>query len=722
MKRRHFLQAAGSTFATLGLSQWNIIQQGNRYAKVLAQDTPRKLALLVGINHYPNSKNFGDLRGCVNDVELQRRLLIHRFGFNEKDILTLTDHQATRQGILTAFEEHLIKQAKPEDIVVFHFSGHGSRLYDPHPIQSCINIIANDEFNSTLIPTDEESSGYSKGIMGRSLFLLTSALQTQNVTIILDSCYSGGGTRGNFRVRSGTVSNLTPSAEEIAYQQQWMERLQLSETELAKQRCLGVAKGVVIASAQRDQEALDGTFNGFWAGAFTYLLSQYLWQQANTVEGAIESISRSLKSFTFRQDPFVDGGARQPVYFTQNLRMPADAVITQVSGNQATLWLGGVDYEGLEAFQPGASFAILDNNGQASGELELLSRKGLIGQANLINKGQFSLKPGMLLQESSRIIPADLRLTIGLDHSLENMKLAAQKISAIHRIQAVPAQPADNSYSTEVQYILSRMPADYPQHSQNSLLPEVGSIGLFTAAFEVVPQSFGEPAETLTEAIQRLEPTFKSLLAGYVVKKTLNAHSSELNVDVSMNLLADPTYPLIKLSTRKNRSNLSRLQQVYSNTLPLNQFFQFQVTHYENKPLYLTSLLIDSTGKLIVIFPYHWPVFAESMQLLPNQTLTIGDINELRLKAIEKGTGTVLIILSTTPMTKSIKTLSALANEQNRSIGAIELSREPVDIIGDLLEDLSRGGLGVQARMNPSEIASLSMTFQVGDESFKPFL
>ena len=42
----------------------------------------------------------------------------------------MTDKQATRQGILTTFEEHLIKQAKPGDVVVFHFSGHGSQVED----------------------------------------------------------------------------------------------------------------------------------------------------------------------------------------------------------------------------------------------------------------------------------------------------------------------------------------------------------------------------------------------------------------------------------------------------------------------------------------------------------------------------------------------------------------------------------------------------------------
>ena len=105
MKRRHFLQFAGSTLGTLGLSYLDIIQKGNLYAQVLAQNTPRKLALLVGINKYPNSSRFSNLPGCVTDVDLQEKLLTYRFGFNPGDILKLTtnepaDKQPTRSNIL----------------------------------------------------------------------------------------------------------------------------------------------------------------------------------------------------------------------------------------------------------------------------------------------------------------------------------------------------------------------------------------------------------------------------------------------------------------------------------------------------------------------------------------------------------------------------------------------------------------------------------------------
>lgn len=121
LKRRRFLQAAGSTLAALGLSQMEVRMQGDRYARALAQNTPRKLALLVGINQYAGGVT--PLRGCLTDVRMQRELLVHRFGFNPANILILENQAATHQNLLDAFESHLIDQAQPGMWWCFTFRG-----------------------------------------------------------------------------------------------------------------------------------------------------------------------------------------------------------------------------------------------------------------------------------------------------------------------------------------------------------------------------------------------------------------------------------------------------------------------------------------------------------------------------------------------------------------------------------------------------------------------
>jgi hypothetical protein len=378
--RRHLLQSASSALAALGINQLLFQQQAHRYGQALAQSTSRKLALIVGINEYPSQP----LEGCLNDVELQRNLLIHRFKFNPKDILVLTDSAATRQGILTAFEEHLIKQAKPGDVVVYHYSGHGSRIFDPNPII----VEPNKEgLNGTFVPVDgklpagyPEVGGTVKDIMGHSLFLLMSALKTENVTVVLDCCFSGGATRDS-RIRSRDGGrNVLVSSDETTYQQQWLSRLNMSPEQFVKDYRTGVAKGVVLAATAPNQVAREVNINGFKAGIFSYLLTHYFWQENSNIEQIFPKILPEIPK-TFNQQPRyeVKVGTKyqqQPLYFINSPNSTAEAVVTGVSGDTANLWLGGVDLRKVNA---GTVFTAVKGRGQ----LKVLSRNGIVAQAKI---------------------------------------------------------------------------------------------------------------------------------------------------------------------------------------------------------------------------------------------------------------------------------------------------------------------------------------------------
>src|SRR4029450_7562006 len=90
--------------------------------------TMRRRALLVGIDTY----QFGTvprLRGSVNDVARIRDMLRNRFGFTNGDIRVVVEERATKTAI-----EHrlawLVDGAAAGDILVFHFSGHGTSIRD----------------------------------------------------------------------------------------------------------------------------------------------------------------------------------------------------------------------------------------------------------------------------------------------------------------------------------------------------------------------------------------------------------------------------------------------------------------------------------------------------------------------------------------------------------------------------------------------------------------
>ncbi len=135
------------------------------------------------------------------------------------------------------------------------------------------------------------------------------------------------------------------------------------------------------------------------------------------------------------------------------------------------------------------------------------------------------------------------------------------------------------------------------------------------------------------------------MLADGILKKTLNTNSSELDVEVSLNLVEQPSKIIAKTATSLSQRNRQVSQKIYPHKLPLQQLFQFQVTNNESTSVYISILLFDSSGDFLVIFPYKWSAPEESMQLAPKQTLVVGNPQELKLQAIKKGSGEALIIV-----------------------------------------------------------------------------
>jgi hypothetical protein len=539
IQRRHFLQAAGATLASIGLSQWDMLHQANQYGRVLAQGSPgRKLALLVGVNAYPDK--ISNLKGCLTDVELQRELLVHRYGFNPKDILIVSDQSAlqpNRETILESFEKHLIQQAKPGDVVVFHFSGHGSLVRDPKPLQNLIRnengvlkTVPNTEgLNGTLVPFDRATSNPEQvqDIMGRTLFLLMAALQTENVTVVLDSCHSGGGTRGNVLFRSVSSRldgrNLAvPSTTEIEYQQRWMKKLGLSEAELQQLRSKGIAKGVAIGSANYDQLAADAPFDRdtFYAGAFTYTLTRYLWQQAEneSIGRVFTNLARSTRSTTSGstgQEPIFaanpKSNEKQPLYFLEPTQPFAEAVVRDVKPDGTVeYWLGGISSVSLAANQKGTLFSVLDASGKEIAQIEQETREGLTGLGKVRQGDKAAVKPGVLLRERVRGLPTNLKLRVGLDDSLANDRDAiAAALKSLPQVELVASNQSMN-------YRLGRVTADHQQAFRTqsvSQVPKPDSIGLLTGDLRPLTATFHEPGEKIVDAINCLTPRFQSLLA-----------------------------------------------------------------------------------------------------------------------------------------------------------------------------------------------------------------
>jgi len=115
--------------------------------------TGRRRALLGGVTYFSTR---AELRGCINDVHNLQRLLVETYGWNPRDIRTLTDDgrgggMPTRRNI-EAQLVWLAQGAVPGDVLWFSFSGHGAQQEDPHGYEE-------DGMNETILPVDFESAG-----------------------------------------------------------------------------------------------------------------------------------------------------------------------------------------------------------------------------------------------------------------------------------------------------------------------------------------------------------------------------------------------------------------------------------------------------------------------------------------------------------------------------------------------------------------------------------
>jgi Caspase domain len=437
MQRRQFLQLTTTTALATALPA------------IAAPRPPKKLALLIGINSYPQ-KTIPNLKGCLNDIELQRALLIDRLGFQPQDILTLTNQQATRTAIIQAIETHLIRQAQPNDIIIIHFSGHGSRVQDPDPI-------TDDGLNGTIAPYDygDPQAPSVNAIMGKTLHLLLCALPTDNVTTILDCCHAEGGLRGDSVTRSidhlrSPGNHPTTSEADRADQTRWLKTLGWTPQDLQTSRKKGHAKGIGLGSTGRNQLAADAPFDDFHAGAFTYLLTRALWQADSTTtlrqlfdQLAVntKTLAQSARIFqnpTYSLPPGQKTLADRPPYFITSDRPPAEGAIRPSSSKELEFWLGGIAPQSLPAFKQGSQFAIIDDRGRTIGELEQTRRSGLIGYGKL-KTGKLPTTERPLLRETIRGIPANLSLRLGLTPSLQSATASiTQALEPLGRIQIAP--------------------------------------------------------------------------------------------------------------------------------------------------------------------------------------------------------------------------------------------------------------------------------------------
>jgi hypothetical protein len=136
------------------------------------------VAVVIGIEGYqalPKSDFSYD------DAKLVKEY-IKALGFKERNIELITDEKATKSSIEKTLEAWLKNKTKPESRVFVYYSGHGS----PDPKTGDAYIVPYDGDPNYL-----EVTGYPL----KRLYEKLGKLQVAEITVVLDSCFSGAGGR-----------------------------------------------------------------------------------------------------------------------------------------------------------------------------------------------------------------------------------------------------------------------------------------------------------------------------------------------------------------------------------------------------------------------------------------------------------------------------------------------------------------------------------------------
>ncbi|MFM7887964.1 MAG: caspase domain-containing protein [Pseudanabaena sp.] len=703
------------------LARDRVALAADQFVRQVTGSTPRKRALLIGINQYDakddssNSyQNFSQnnpsgwlpLHGCINDVELQRELLIYRFGFAPQDIVTLTDREATRKNINNAITEHLVAQTLPDDLVMVHFSGHGSRL---------------GNYN-TLVPVDSGLPQKLENLQDITLREWQSWLKeidTDRLLCVIDAgfYYPNFSALGNFRLRSriGRSDWQAPQA------------IQQIEKQMI---------GTVLRAASGDMLCADAQWSGFSSGAFTYALVQQIWQitPATTIHVVLSNLATTLDRQALHNDNLsihkqvaamveVDPVKQKAIatstfadnfteLFTNSDFGTDGVIINAIDRRTADISLAGLPINVLGNYMAGSILQVLPKKvaeivpvtdiSEDSATLlkpiitspqitvQVKSRNGFNAKVEVLNDYSTNQKlaTGQLLQEVMRSISHNVKLAIALDAGLSKI----ERVDATSAFSTLPNMFGVNANEQCADCLFGVQSASY---------------GLFTVGHTPILGSFGSVGESVGVAIKRLQSFLESLLAAKLIRATENQATSHLNVRVTLKAMIGIDERSVTLASKASaRADRIPLNKAANNTvrtkaITIGDRLECQIENFSDQPLYVRIFCLDPRSKVLtpnfIATPY-----ANNEVIPPAATLTIPYPKELMNWSVSapQGMVDVQVVISRSPLLQVAKTLES-SQRQASSLNGLIAIPNPLQVAQALLEDLDRAG-------KPSEFGNLA--------------
>ena len=373
-----------------------------------------------------------------------------------------------------------------------------------------------------------------------------------------------------------------------------------------------------------------------------------------------------------QQQPQYNSGANSSVSIYSMLPKNMTGVaglVTAVNGQEISIELCGVplllmSLHGLNAYFEPVSNAL------AKPLLRLSERQGLKAKAKIVSQAEGSIdgvEKGEALQESIRILPRDLGLTVALDNAFERIE-RVDATSALSSIESVNTRIAVNEQSADC--VLGKV------ISQNNY-------GLFSPAGTLLQSTVGHKDEAIKSAVGRLLPHLKQILAIKYCQLTVNEDLSQLSVRACLESVKSKPKTLIERGI--NHSNFAQKQSPILGIpqISTDQPLQYRLENNSDRPLYCLISRIDISGQANIYY--------SSEPLEPQAALTFTVADNWKVLG-QLGLIQTQFVFNTDPFS----TVENLLQPKNKA-GEVQslqtfMSSDPLSFIKALLQDLHDAG------------------------------
>jgi hypothetical protein len=333
-------------------------------------------------------------------------------------------------------------------------------------------------------------------------------------------------------------------------------------------------------------------------------------------------------------------------------------------------------------------------NSPTNNILQLRSREGITAKAQFLPNNNLTEKEifvGKIIQETIRVFPRNLGLSVALDSHLERIE-RVDATSAFANIIAVKNSAiAGEAYGDCLLGKIALMVDKTDRENPQAVETASHSYGLYTSRGNLIPHTPGEANEVIKLAVSRLEPYFNRLLAAKWLELTVNENSSTIPVSAILELATKNTPLVTKAPLRTN-------PDILNNSIPSlnrNSALRLKIDNQSDRDLFGILIGVDSEVKFMNLYTPQKATnldkntISNSWQIPSQNQLIIPQSDRTWQWKIDRSLGIakMYLILSIQPFENTLKLIEQQATTKLDDPQIINLL-DPLKIVQTILQDL----------------------------------